>query len=57
MANSRSGARNIENDPEISRSARTKKRKKKKTIKDSELDEKNTGNKIKGLPLAKDGIT
>lgn len=56
MANSRSGARNIENDPEISCSARTKKRKK-KTIKDSELDEKNTGNKIKGLPLAKDGIT
>ena len=31
--------------------------KKKKTIKDSELDENNTGNKIKGLPLAKDGIT
>ena len=54
MANSRSGAGNRENDPEISCPARTKK---KKTIKDSELDEKNTGNKIKGLPLAKDGIT
>lgn len=55
MANSRSGAGNRENDPEISCPARTKK--KKKTIKYSELDEKNTGNKIKGLPLAKDGIT
>ena len=42
MANSRSGAGNRENDPEISCPARTKK--KKKTIKDSELDENNTGN-------------